>query len=150
MPTEKGKLEMTKKLFATALAILALGCTPQPTPEAGESANLAKAKALVEASAKDFEAAAEAVPAAGSNPDEARAVGARLRKSFEARRSEGEALQKLLSDDEKRKLQEFGMKRLVPAVAKLEAKLGTDKPTAAPTPPPAVAPAEPASPAAAR
>lgn len=144
---------MTKTLLATVLTALMLGCTPQPSPEAGESANLAKAKALVEASAKDFEAAADAVPAAGSNPDEARAVGARLRKAFEARRSEGEALQKLLTEDEKRKLQEFGLKRLVPAVAKLEAKLGTDKPAATPAPTPAapaLAPAEPASPAAAR
>ncbi|MBI5608046.1 MAG: hypothetical protein HY902_04140 [Deltaproteobacteria bacterium] len=142
---------MTKTVLAATLAALTLGCTPQPSPEAGESANLTKAKALVEASAKDFETAAAAVPPAGSNPDEARAVGARLRQAFEARRSEGEALQKLLTEDEKRKLQEFGLKRLVPAVAKLEAKLGTDKPAAAPAPTAPAAPlAEPASPAAAR
>ena len=82
-------------ILAAALALQTLACAPQPPPEPGESANLAKAKALVEASAKDFEAAATDLPAAGANPDQARAVGVRLRKQFEARRSEGEALQKL-------------------------------------------------------
>ncbi len=128
-------------ILAAALALQTLACAPQPPPEPGESANLAKAKALVEASAKDFEAAATDLPAAGANPDQARAVGVRLRKQFEARRSEGEALQKLLSDDEKRKLQEFGLKRLVPAVSKLEEKLGTAHAAGQP----AVAPAQPAT-----
>lgn len=126
---------------AVATGLLACACSPQPPSGPVDSANLTKAKALVEATAKDFERAAAAADDAAKDPEKARAIGARLRKDMEGRRSDGEALQRVLTDDEKRKLQDFGLQRLAPAVRKLEDKLGTAGPQPAPT---TAAPAAPA------
>ena len=108
-----------------------------PAAAPADSANLARAKQLVEATAADFEQIAGQLDTA--DPAQKRAAGERLRRALDSRRQEGENLQKILTEDEKQKLREFGQSRLRPAVLAVEKKLGAE--------PQAVAPSLPASPA---
>lgn len=136
---------MSMKMLVVLSCLAFAACKPAPAVEAADSPALTKAKALVEQTARDFEAlAAQAGPDVArpetANPEQLRALGERLRRGLESHRAEGEALNKQLTDDEKQRLRAFGQRRLVPAVRALEAKLGT----AAANP----APPEPATPTA--
>ena len=129
-------------LLATILMTAAVACKSPPAAEPGDSPALTRAKAMVDQTARDFEALTAQAQGAQTDPEQLRALGERLRRGLESHRTEGEALNKQLTDDEKQGLKAFGVRRLVPAVRALEAKLGTtaDPPSlAAPEPATAVA-----------
>lgn len=107
--------------IVVALAIAVSAC--RSAPVGGESANLARAKQLVDATAADLDQLAARVD--GADAAQKRAAGERLRRSLESRRTDGEALQKLLTDEEKQRLREYGARKLRPAVLALEKKLGS-------------------------
>lgn len=139
-------------MLAVCLVALGLssGCRPAAAPtEVPESAALRQAKALIDRNASEFELAVEGAKGIDSNPERAKALGEQLRKGLEARRSEAEALEKKLTEDDKTKLREYGRKRLLPAVQALESKLasapaatGSPGVPSAAEPAPAAAPAE--------
>ncbi len=107
------------------LFCVALACRSTPVAVPGESAQLTRAKQLVEATAADFEQLAAALD--GADDAARRAAGEKLRRTLDTRRAEGEALAKQLSEEERQKLRQFGVSRLRPAVLAVEKKLGTDK-----------------------
>ncbi len=116
-------MSIRRKLFA--LALLAVGCKTAPVAAPGESAQLTRAKQLIEATAADFEQLAATLD--GADDLGRRAAGEKLRRTLESRRAEGEALSKQLSEEERQRLRQFGVNRLRPAVIAVEKKLGTDK-----------------------
>lgn len=122
------------RLIIPTLLLVAC-CACRAAPPAGESANLTRAKALVEDTAKDFEKLIQQSDGLEGDPARSRALGDRLRRAIESRRSEAEALAKVLTEDEKTQLQAFGKQRLAPLVQRLETKLNTLPRQAAPTAP---------------
>ncbi len=135
--------------FVTAIALVALGalaasgCRQAAAPAvAGESAALRQAKALIDRNASEFELAVQGAVGIDSNPERAKALGDQLRKGLESRRTEAEALEKKLTEEDKTKLREYGRQRLLPAVQALEKKLASAPAvTGAPGVPGAVEPA---------
>lgn len=107
------------------LILVAAACRSAPAAAPGESAQLTRAKQLVEATAADFEQLAASLD--GADDLGRRAAGEKLRRALESRRADGEALAKQLSEEERQKLRQFGIARLRPAVLAVEKKLGTDK-----------------------
>ena len=130
---------MTLRILMMILMTITLACKSPPPAEPGDSPALTRAKAMVDQTARDFEALAAQAQGAQADPEQLRALGERMRRGLEARRTEGEALNKQLTDDEKQRLKAFGVRRLVPAVRALEAKLGTT------ADPPALAAPEPST-----
>ena len=126
------------RLLVLALVIVTASAACRSAPAVGgESAQLTRAKQLIEASAADL---AQIAATLDSADDAARrAAGEKLRRALESRRGEGETLAKQLSEEERQKLRQFGLQRLRPAVLAVEKKLGTD---------PATAPAQAATPSA--
>jgi hypothetical protein len=120
-------------LIVPLLVAVCAAC--RPTPQPGESANLARAKALVDQTAQDFEQLIRQGDGLEGDPQRSRALGERLRRAIEGRRAEGEALAKALTDDEKTRLQAYGKQRLAPLVQQLETKLNTLPRQPAPTAP---------------
>lgn len=129
----KMRMVLTMVLLATAAA--GLGCRPAaPAGQEGESAALRQAKALIDKNAQVFEAAVAAASGVDTQPERARQLGDQLRKGLEANKTEAEALEKKLTEDDRVKLREYGRTRLAPAVVALEKKLLGAAAQAAPKP----------------
>lgn len=113
-------------IVAALFAFFGSGCRPAPAPaDATESAALRQAKALIDRNASEFELAVQGAVGIDSNPERAKALGEQLRKGLESRRSDAEALEKKLTEEDKTKLREYGRQRLLPAVQALEKKLAS-------------------------
>ncbi len=143
---------------AAAAAAPAAGADAAAAPApAGGSENLTKAKAMVDRMADALNKMVADVEAAGNDTAKIKEIGENFKKNGEAMKTEGEALQKVLTDDEKKALEGYGREKIGPLMGKLMAAMmkaqaaqapGGVTPTAAPAGA-APAPTAPAAPAAA-
>ena len=63
------------------------------------------------------------VEAAGNNTAKIKEIGENFKKNGEEMKAEGEALQKVLTDDEKKQLETYGREKIGPLMGKLMAAM---------------------------
>ncbi len=99
---------------------------PQPAPSApAESENLHAAKQMVDKMADALNRMVIDVEAAGNDTATIKEIGAKFKKNGEAMKAEGEALQRVLTDDEKKYLESYGREKIAPLMGKLTSAMQT-------------------------
>ncbi len=97
---------------AAAAAAPAPGADAAAAAPAGGSENLTKAKAMVDKMADALNKMVADVEAAGNDTAKIKEIGENFKKNGEAMKAEGEALQKVLTDDEKKVLEAYGREKI--------------------------------------
>lgn len=115
--------------------------------EAG-GANVVKAKALVDKMAGKMEAMLKEVEGAGGDQAKIKEIGEKFKKFAESNKTEGEALNKALSPEEKKVVDGYARKKMAPLMGKFMAVMMKNRPAPGAAPAAAAAPAG-AAPAAA-
>ena len=83
-----------------------------------QTSNLERAKAMIDKMARDVETMIARVEAAGTDQAKIKEITEKFKKSSEGMKSEGEALTKRLTADEKKQMEEYGKKKMAPIMGK--------------------------------